>query len=110
MRLLPARAGWSRRSLPTYNIRTLAGVRRQRSEAMAYYLKDRTGVSDEALAEIRATVSEILSAVEREGDTAVRGYSERFDGWSPRSFRVPADEVLAADAGLPDDLREHITF
>lgn len=77
---------------------------------MAHYLKERTGVSDEARQEIGATVSEILSAVEREGEPAVRRYSERFDGWSPPSFRVPAEAVSAAQASLSDELREHVAF
>ena len=77
---------------------------------MAYHLKERTGISDEAWAEIRATVSEILSAVEREGELAVRRYSERFDDWSPPSFRVRDDEVRRATASIPDDLLEHIAF
>ena len=55
---------------------------------MAHYLKERTGVSPEAWDEIRSTVSEILSAVEREGEGAVRRYSERFDNWNPEHFRV----------------------
>jgi sulfopropanediol 3-dehydrogenase len=77
---------------------------------MAYVLKERTGVSDEAWAEIRATVSEIISAVEREGEPAVRRYSERFDGWSPPSFRVPREDVERAQAALSDELREHVAF
>jgi sulfopropanediol 3-dehydrogenase len=77
---------------------------------MARYVKERRGVSEDAWAEIRATVSEILSAVEREGEPAVRRYSERFDGWSPPSFRVSVDDLRAAQAALPDELREHIAF
>ena len=77
---------------------------------MAHYLKERTGVSPEAWEEIRATVSEILSAVEREGEAAVRRYSERFDGWSPERFRVSQDEILAAQDALSDELREHVAF
>jgi len=77
---------------------------------MAYVLKERTGVSDEAWAEIRATVSEILSAVESEGEAAVRRYSERFDDWSPPSFRVSRDEIERAQAALSDELREHVAF
>ena len=77
---------------------------------MAHYLKERTGVSPEAWEEIRATVSEILSAVEREGEAAVRRFSERFDGWSPERFRVSQDEILAAQDALSDELREHVAF
>jgi sulfopropanediol 3-dehydrogenase len=77
---------------------------------MAHYLKERTGVSPDAWEEIRATVSEILSAVEKEGEAAVRRYSERFDGWAPERFRVSQDEILAAQTALGDELREHVAF
>jgi sulfopropanediol 3-dehydrogenase len=77
---------------------------------VAFHLKERTGITEEAWAEIRATVSEILSAVEREGEPAVRRYSERFDGWSPTSFRVGDDAVHRATASIPHDLLEHIAF
>jgi sulfopropanediol 3-dehydrogenase len=77
---------------------------------MAYFVKERTGVSEEAWHEIRTTVSEILSAVEREGEAAVRRYSERFDGWNPPTFRVSADEIVRGQASLSDELREHVAF
>ncbi len=77
---------------------------------MSYYLKERVGISDEAWAEIRATVSEILSAVEREGGPAVRRYSERFDGWSPPTFHVSRDEISGAHGTMSDELREHVAF
>src|SRR3954447_20614653 len=60
--------------------------------------------------EIRDTVSEILSAVEREGDAAVRRYSQRFDDWDPPSFRVSAEQIAAAEREVPDELKEHIAF
>jgi sulfopropanediol 3-dehydrogenase len=77
---------------------------------MARYLKERTGISAETWAEIRATVSEILSAVEREGEPAVRRYSERFDRWNPPSFRVSPDDVLAAEGALSEELRDRVAF
>jgi sulfopropanediol 3-dehydrogenase len=75
-----------------------------------YFLKERTGVSEEAWARIRATVSEILSAVEREGEAAVRRYSRQFDDWDPPSFRVPERAVAAASEFLSDELRGHVAF
>jgi sulfopropanediol 3-dehydrogenase len=63
-----------------------------------------------AAREIEHTVSEILSAVEREGVEAVRRYSERFDDWTPGSFRVGSDEIAAAERETGDELGEHIAF
>jgi sulfopropanediol 3-dehydrogenase len=61
-------------------------------------------------ASVQATVSEILDAVRREGLAALRRYSEKFDDWSPESFRVPAEEIAAAGAALDPELRRHIDF
>src|SRR5687767_301232 len=47
---------------------------------------------------VRDAVSEILTAVEKEGITAVRRYSERLDGWNPESFVVSEEEIRRAEA------------
>jgi len=57
---------------------------------------------------IQAAVSEILQAVERRGEAAVREYSERFDNWSPERFVVTPEECARAIAFVPDELRKHI--
>jgi sulfopropanediol 3-dehydrogenase len=59
---------------------------------------------------IAAVVSEILLDVERRGIAAVREFSERFDGWSPRRFTVSEDEIDRAVDRVPDALRDHIDF
>jgi sulfopropanediol 3-dehydrogenase len=64
------------------------------------------GVSDE----VRKTVSEILSDVERKRESAVRRWSERLDGWNPPSFRVRRAEIEAAEKGIEPELRAHIDF
>lgn len=77
---------------------------------MAHYVKRPTGLSEETRREIADTVSEILSAVEKDGMAAVRRYSERFDGWSPPEFRVGRAEIDRAAASIPDELKAHIAF
>lgn len=75
---------------------------------MAIYLKTahrQPLVSDPKVAEV---VSEILLDVERDGEAAVRRYSERFDGWSPDRFTVDRDRLEGAAAAVPVELREHI--
>jgi sulfopropanediol 3-dehydrogenase len=74
------------------------------------YLKQATAEPESVSAEIRDTVSEVLLAVEREGDAAVRRYSEAFDGWSPPSFVVSAEEIAGASAEIDEELRSHIAF
>ncbi len=58
--------------------------------------------------EIKDTVSEIILAVESEGLAAVRRYSERFDKWSPPSFRVSQEDIKSALENTPEDWQMHI--
>ena len=50
-------------------------------------------------------VREILAEVRKRGDAAVREYTERFDRVAIDDLRVGADELAAALAALPPDLR-----
>jgi len=61
-------------------------------------------------AKVRATVEEILVAVESGGDQAVRELSQRFDNWSPANFRLSAGEIEAIVAGLPTQTIADIQF
>ena len=64
----------------------------------------KTGISTEQRAaddaQVRDTVEQILADVASEGDAAVRRYSQRFDGWSPPSFRLSPDDIAAAAAQI----------
>lgn len=60
------------------------------------YLKLPKNSPQQITAEIRDTVSEILRDVETGGMSAIRRYSERFDGWNPPSFRVPPEAIERA--------------
>ncbi len=66
------------------------------------YLKRGRSEADRAQddARIRVSVEETLMDVERRGDAAVRELSERFDGYSPESFRLSREEVDALIAEL----------
>jgi sulfopropanediol 3-dehydrogenase len=57
---------------------------------------------------VRDVVSQILLDVEREGEVAVRRYSERFDRWSPERFVMRREDIDRRVAEVPDDLRGHI--
>lgn len=75
---------------------------------MRLELKKPRSTPAEVSQEIRDTVSEILLAVEHEGLPAVRRYSQRFDGWSPATFRVSPAEFTAAGDAIDPTLRRHI--
>jgi sulfopropanediol 3-dehydrogenase len=64
--------------------------------------KLKTGIGEEqskaADQSVRRTVENILADIEARGDEAIREYSEKFDHWSPKSFRLSQrqiDELIA---------------
>lgn len=74
---------------------------------MTVYLKSPVGasaVSDQ----VRQTVSEMLTTIERGREAAVKEYSERLDGWAPDSFLLSPDDVARARDRVSDELKEHI--
>ncbi len=74
------------------------------------YLKKGRPQEEAVTQQIRDTVSEILSAVQKEGIAAVRRYSERLDGWNPESFVVSDEKIRQAEESVDDELKEHILF
>jgi sulfopropanediol 3-dehydrogenase len=77
---------------------------------VADYLKRSERPPAQASGDVRSTVAEILSDVERRGEAAVRDWSLRLDGWAPDSFVVERAQLDDAEAAVPDELREHIAF
>ncbi len=73
----------------------------------------KAGQSAEAKAEnsaqVRSTVEAILSDIAARGEAAVREYSEKFDKWSPPSFRLSESEIAecvhALSSGVIDDIK-----
>src|SRR5579864_8283396 len=68
------------------------------------------GSQDEADARTRATVEAIIADVRARGDAAVRDLSERFDKWSPPSFRLSDDEIAALVARVSPQAIADIEF
>jgi sulfopropanediol 3-dehydrogenase len=77
---------------------------------VARYLKRSTPPPEQASEQVRNTVAEILGDIERRGETAVRDWSVKLDGWAPHSFVAGESAVRAAEATLPDELKEHVAF
>jgi sulfopropanediol 3-dehydrogenase len=67
---------------------------------MARYLKRGMdlGTVKAADAQVRATVESILADVDARRDVAVREFSEKFDNWSPPTFKLSPAEVERAIA------------
>lgn len=60
--------------------------------------------------QVRSTVEQILSDIERRGDEAVREYSRRFDQWDPSDFLLSEDAIKSAIARLSPREIEDIRF
>ncbi|WP_136660559.1 histidinol dehydrogenase [Nitratireductor sp. XY-223] len=61
-------------------------------------------------ARVRATVEATLADIETRGDAAIRGLSEKFDNYSPRTFRLSASEIEAAMQEVSTRAMEDIRF
>jgi sulfopropanediol 3-dehydrogenase len=59
---------------------------------------------------VRTTVENILKDIEQRGDAAVRELSERFDKWSPASFRLSLAQIEELIASLPEQVIADIQF
>ena len=61
-------------------------------------------------AKVRAIVEDTLADIEARGDAAVRELSEKFDKYSPASFRLSQEEIDALMAKVSDRDMEDIKF
>jgi sulfopropanediol 3-dehydrogenase len=61
-------------------------------------------------AQVRSTVEGILQDIEGRGDAALRELSERFDKWSPSSFRLSPEEIKACYDQLDPQAIKDIAF
>src|SRR3954452_2333694 len=68
------------------------------------------GAIEEADAKVRQTVEGILSDIKARGDDAVRELSEKFDKWSPESFKLSAAEIEKAIGQVAKRDLEDIRF
>jgi sulfopropanediol 3-dehydrogenase len=59
---------------------------------------------------VRESVTAIIADIRQRGDDAVREYSQKFDNWSPESFRLSAAEVDAIVSQVPAQVIDDIRF
>jgi sulfopropanediol 3-dehydrogenase len=74
------------------------------------YLKQSPLYSQQVTDDVRRTVSEMLTRIERDGVEAIRHYSRELDGWDPESFLVDDATIAAAEQQVDAPLRDHIAF
>ncbi len=77
---------------------------------MSVYFKEAKERQAEDLGAVRETVAEMIAKVRSDGEAAVRFYSEKFDNWSPASFKISEEEIAAAKGKLPPSMVEDIDF
>ncbi|KAJ9501191.1 hypothetical protein H2202_002985 [Exophiala xenobiotica] len=78
---------------------------------MPTYLKQKnTGGNKSASPQVDVPkiVRDVISDIRENGDAAVRLYSEKFDRWSPKSFRLSEDEIQTIIAKVPQQTIEDI--
>jgi sulfopropanediol 3-dehydrogenase len=68
------------------------------------------GAIKAADAKVRETVEAILAQVEERKDAAIREFSEKFDKWSPKDFRLSAQEIERAISQVRQRDLEDIKF
>jgi sulfopropanediol 3-dehydrogenase len=79
---------------------------------MAEYLKrgSEAETTEAADQQVRATVEGIIAAVKTGGDRAVHELSQKFDRWSPDTFRLSQDELRSLVASVSPDTITDIKF
>ena len=58
--------------------------------------------------DIEATVNQVFTDVERNGDTAIQKYTSLFDGVELTAFQVTQEEIEIASKAVSDDLKQAI--
>jgi sulfopropanediol 3-dehydrogenase len=79
---------------------------------MAIYIKK--GKNDQEVQEadvkVREAVSNVLTSIEENGDKEVRALSEKFDKWSPESFRLTDEQIQEIVQSVPEQVVHDIKF
>ena len=76
------------------------------------YLKKGKNEADRAVddSKVRGVVEDTLKAIEERGDKAVREFSQKFDNYTPESYRLNLDEIESLVKKVPKRDLEDIKF
>ncbi|RDL31063.1 Histidinol dehydrogenase [Venustampulla echinocandica] len=79
---------------------------------MPHYLKSGSpstaASSSNAPSDVPSIVSSVIDDILKNGDSAVRSYSEKFDKWSPPSFKLSPKEIEDIISSLPEQVVKDI--
>ncbi|OCL15138.1 histidinol dehydrogenase 1 [Glonium stellatum] len=67
-----------------------------------------TGGVSSTSSSVAATVKDVIDTIRSRGDAAVREYSQKFDKWSPSSFKLSQSQIDAAIAACPKQIIDDI--
>jgi len=62
------------------------------------------------LQSVKTTVENIIEDIENDGDKAISKYSETFDKWNPKSFKLSKEEIQACYNEVEDSVIEDIKW
>ena len=76
------------------------------------YLKKGKTAADKAIddAEVSEVVKNTLKVIEEKGDSAIREFSEKFDNYSPKSYKLSSAEIDGLIANVSDRDMKDIKF
>jgi len=57
---------------------------------------------------VAAIVKDVIDTIRSKGDAAVREYLQKFDTWSPSSFKLSQSQIDAAIAACPKQIIDDI--
>ncbi|NUP45456.1 MAG: histidinol dehydrogenase [Streptomyces sp.] len=60
--------------------------------------------------DIVETVADVIADVRRNGDAAVRRWSQKFDGWNPEFFRLGPDQIASVVSSVPETVLDDLRF
>lgn len=75
------------------------------STSSAHHLKTAAGAprtAGQPSVNVVEIVSGVIADIRANGDKAVRSYSEKFDKWSPESFKLSAMEIESIISKVPE--------
>lgn len=75
------------------------------------YLKARAVLSEKGATpsvDVPGIVREVIETIRKDGDKAVTKYSEKFDKWSPQSFKLSQSDIDAAIANCSKQTLDNI--
>ena len=68
----------------------------------------KTNISSGSEFDVASIVKGVIDDIRANGDAAVRSYSEKFDKWSPGSFKLSKNQIDAAISAVPKQTIEDI--